>query len=143
VDKYKIIKSIITSIRTSGDIITVRETGRNLAKEVDFSNNDQTFIATAISEIARNIIEYAQTGEIQIDLVEKKRLYGIVITSKDEGPGIPDIKMALMDGYSTGKGMGMGLPGARRLMDDFNITSKVGVGTTVIMVKWKYSEGRE
>jgi len=137
VKEYKVIKSFIKPVNTRGDIIKVRESGRTLAKEAGFSCNDQTFIATAISEIARNIIEFANKGEIEIGLVNNNQKHGILITSRDEGPGISDIKLAMMDGYSTGNGMGIGLPGAKRMMDEFELLSQVDVGTTVMMVKWK------
>jgi serine/threonine-protein kinase RsbT len=126
------------TIRSESDIVTARQEGRKLAAESGFSNVDQVLIATAISEVARNILSYAATGEIIISQglgPEKKKC--ITIIARDEGPGIPDIELAMRDGYSTGKRLGLGLPGARRLMDSFHITSEVGKGTQIIMKKWK------
>src|SRR5262249_57745359 len=97
---------------------------------------DLTLMAAAISELGRNILEYAKTGEILFKPVEKGGRTGIAIAARDEGPGIPDVAQALQDGYSTGNGLGLGLPGARRLMDEFEIVSEVGTGTTVIVRKW-------
>ena len=94
-----------------------------------------TLIATAISELARNIVQYAQRGEIILSVVEGSRR-GIQIVARDQGPGIPDLELAMRDGYSTGGSLGLGLPGARRLMDEFAIDSEVGKGTTVSMRKW-------
>ena len=126
------------TIRSETDIVTARQEGRKLAAESGFSNVDQVLIATAISEVARNILSYAKTGEIIITQVmgpDKKE--SITIIARDEGPGIPDVELAMSDGYSTGKSLGLGLPGARRLMDSFHITSEVGKGTQIIMKKWK------
>src|SRR6266540_3075712 len=123
-------------IRSPADIVTARQQGRALASLVGFSNSNLTIIATAISEIARNIVEYAKEGEVTIRLIDDSRNRGVEIVAADHGPGIADISMVMRDGYSTGKGLGIGLPGARRLMDDFEITSEVGKGTTVKMTKW-------
>ncbi|HVD76252.1 MAG TPA: ATP-binding protein, partial [Vicinamibacteria bacterium] len=98
--------------------------------------SDLTLIATAISELARNIIEYATAGEIVLSHEDTDGRPGIVIVARDEGPGIPDVSRALSAGYSTGPGLGLGLPGVRRLMDDFEITSNAGRGTTVSVRKW-------
>lgn len=116
--------------------MAARQAGRTMAERVGFSTTDQTLIATAISEMARNIIQYARTGEILLSLVSRDRQPGIQVVAKDRGPGIPDLDMAYRDGYTTGKGMGMGIPGARRLMDEFQMTSEVDRGTTVVMTKW-------
>ncbi|MCL5291604.1 MAG: ATP-binding protein [Actinobacteria bacterium] len=124
-------------ISTDADIITARQKGRALAEWVGFSGSDLTIIASAISELARNIIEYAGHGEIIIRLAERGARRGIVIVARDDGPGIPDVALAMQDGYSTGKGLGLGLPGARRLMDEFEIVSEVGKGTTVTVGKWR------
>ncbi|HEV3156012.1 MAG TPA: anti-sigma regulatory factor [Candidatus Baltobacteraceae bacterium] len=123
-------------ITRDGDVVLARQKGRELAVRLGFSGSDLTLIATAISEIARNIIEYAQTGQIFISSVQHPGKQGIRVVARDAGPGIPDIELAMCDGYSTGKSLGLGLPGARRLMDAFNIESVVGVGTTVTMEKW-------
>ena len=101
-----------------------------------FSGSDLTVIATAISEIARNIIVFAQRGEVTLSVVEKADKRGLLVIAEDHGPGIPDITQAMCDGFSTGKSLGLGLPGAKRLMDEFEIQSEVGKGTTITMTKW-------
>jgi serine/threonine-protein kinase RsbT len=118
------------------DIVAARQAGRELAAAAGFSGSDLTLIATAISEVARNIVEYARHGEVRLSLAQKHGRRGIVVIATDDGPGIPDIELAMRDGYSTGRSLGLGLPGARRLMDEFEIVSKVGEGTTVTMRKW-------
>jgi serine/threonine-protein kinase RsbT len=127
---------IVVPIRSAADLVVARQMGRSLAARFGFTGSDLTVIATAISELARNILEYAQTGEILLTPVERGGRSGIAIAARDEGPGIPDLAQALQDGYSTGKGLGLGLPGARRLMDEFEIVSEVGRGTTVTVRKW-------
>ena len=126
----------LLQIRSEHDILTARQRGRELAADVGFSGSDLTIVATAISEIARNIVEYAGRGEIVFTLVRDGRSRGIVVVARDEGPGIPDVALAMQDGYSTGKSLGLGLPGARRLMDEFDVQSEAGRGTTVTMKKW-------
>lgn len=123
-------------IRHDGDVVAARQEGRALAARLGFASSDQVLIATAISEVTRNIIEYAGTGEVMLDVVGDGAKRGIRIIARDEGPGIPDVALAVQDGYSTGKSLGLGLPGSRRLMDDFEIDSTVGQGTTVTMTKW-------
>ncbi len=118
------------------DIVAARQRGRELAGKLAFSGSDLTLIATAISEVARNIVSYAGKGEIVLSITRQGNKSGIVVVARDEGPGIPDIAQAMQDGFSTGKGLGLGLPGARRLMDEFDIVSEVGKGTTVTMKKW-------
>jgi serine/threonine-protein kinase RsbT len=124
------------SIQSDRDIIQVRQRGKEMAAEAGCSAGDQTVIAVAISEIARNIINYAKRGEIIITIVSTADRRGIVVEARDAGPGIADVSRALQDGYSTSGGLGLGLPGARRLMDEFEIHSALGEGTTVIMKKW-------
>jgi len=124
------------SLTSEADIVTARQKGRSLAVELGFQGADLTLIATAISEIARNIIEYAKRGEIVVRPMHQGSRRGILVVAKDRGPGIADIELAMRDGYSTSRGSGLGLPGARRLMDEFNIDSKIGKGTTVTMKKW-------
>ncbi len=124
-------------IAQGGDIITARQQGRTLAAQLGFSSADQTLIATAISEMARNILVYAKRGEIILRCEQKSRL-GIAIVARDEGPGISDIERALRDGYSTSGSLGVGLPGTKRIMDEFTIISEVGKGTMVSMKKWKH-----
>jgi serine/threonine-protein kinase RsbT len=123
-------------IQSSADIVTARQQGRSIAAEIGFSNSNLTIIATAISEIARNIVEYAKEGEAVISLINDGPRQGIQIVLSDDGPGIPDTSTVMRDGFSTGRGLGIGLPGARRLMDEFEIVSEVGRGTTVTMKKW-------
>jgi serine/threonine-protein kinase RsbT len=125
------------SIAADRDIVTARQEGRTLALLVGFSQGDATVISAAISEIARNMLDYARGGEIHIAMVERGDQRGIEIIGGDDGPGIPDIAEAMLDGYSTSGNLGLGLPGSRRLMDDFEIRSKLGVGTVVTMRKWK------
>ncbi len=119
------------------DIVTARQLGRELAAKAGFTGSDLTLIATAISEVARNIVVYAGRGEIRLALAEKNGRRGIVVVAEDQGPGIPDIDQAMQDGFSTGRSLGLGLPGARRLMDEFDIVSEVGKGTIITMRKWR------
>jgi serine/threonine-protein kinase RsbT len=118
------------------DIVRARQEGRELARELGFSATECTLIATAISEVARNIIEYADKGEVRIRTLEQLGELGIQIVAEDEGPGINDVDAAFRDGYSTGGSLGMGLPGARRLMDEMEVKSEPGQGTRVTMRKW-------
>ncbi|MGH2773357.1 MAG: anti-sigma regulatory factor [Actinomycetota bacterium] len=122
-------------------VVSARQEGRALAEQLGFSSTEQTLIATAISEIARNIIQYAHRGEVEMAVTSDAGRKGISVVARDEGPGIPDIEKAMRDGYTTGKGMGLGLSGARRLMDEFELYSQVGEGTTVRMIKWNYRLG--
>ncbi len=119
------------------DVVNARQKGRELAAQAGFSSGDQTVIAAAISEIARNILNYAKRGEVLLSVVTNGDRQGVIVVARDQGPGIPDVQRALEDGYSTSGGLGLGLPGARRLMDDFDVTSSVGKGTTVTMKKWR------
>jgi serine/threonine-protein kinase RsbT len=122
-------------IASEGDIVIARQQGRTLAGQLGASRSAMTLVASAISELARNIVQYAREGEIVLSMVEESRR-GIQIVARDHGPGIPDLELAMRDGYSTGGSLGLGLPGARRLMDEFAIDSEVGKGTTVLMRKW-------
>ena len=124
------------AIATDGDIVRARRSGRQLAEQLGCSATDATLIATAISEVARNIVAHAGEGEIVISVVTVHGQGAIEVLARDDGPGIADLALAMDDGYSTGPGLGLGLPGARRLMDQFEISSEVGVGTTVVMRKW-------
>jgi serine/threonine-protein kinase RsbT len=119
------------------DVVEARQRGRALAADAGFSSAEQTVIAAAISEIARNIVMYAKQGEIILSLVQSGGRQGVAVVAIDEGPGIPDLKRAMQDGYSTADGVGTGLPGAKRLMDEFEVESVVGRGTTVKMTKWR------
>lgn len=123
-------------IRSDGDIVAARQGAREMAARLGFSGTDLTVIATAVSEVARNIVRFAGRGEIAVELVEDPRR-GVCVVARDAGPGIADVELALTDGYSTYHGLGLGLPGARRLMDEFAVASEVGRGTTVTMTKWR------
>jgi len=123
-------------IESSADIVAARQQCRAQAVRAGFSNSNLTIIATAISEVARNIVEYAKEGEVVITVINNATKKGVQIIAADRGPGIADVSTVMRDGYSTGKGLGIGLPGARRLMDEFEIASEVGKGTTVTMTKW-------
>lgn len=127
---------ISVAINNESDVVTARQRGRELAARIGFSSTDQTLFATAISEVARNIVSYAGHGEIVLCAIEEGHRRGILVVARDQGPGIADLELAMRDGYSTGNSLGVGLPGARRLMDDFELLSELGVGTTVIMKKW-------
>jgi serine/threonine-protein kinase RsbT len=124
-------------INSDQDIVSARQKGRVMANEIGFSSGDATLIATAISELARNIVSYARQGQITLKMVNGLNRQGIAIIASDEGPGITDIRQALRDGYSTSGSLGLGLPGVRRLMDEFEITSQPGRGTIVAVKKWR------
>ncbi|HYQ87079.1 MAG TPA: anti-sigma regulatory factor [Bacteroidota bacterium] len=124
------------SISSEADVVTAREAGRQMASDIGLNGSLPTVIATAISEVARNIIQYAGRGEIILRRLNNSIKTGIMIIARDKGPGIADVEQAMKDGYTTGRGLGMGLPGTRRLMDEFEIVSKKGKGTTVTMKKW-------
>ncbi|MDQ3266474.1 MAG: anti-sigma regulatory factor [Myxococcota bacterium] len=123
-------------VRHEADIISARQSARGLAATLGFSESDSILIATAISEVARNMVEYARGGEIALRELQEGGRRGLEIVARDEGPGIADLQLAMQDGYSTGHSLGLGLPGARRLMDEFQIDSRLGAGTTVVMRKW-------
>jgi serine/threonine-protein kinase RsbT len=127
------------AIESDADVVVARQRARSLAIGLDMPSTDQTLLATAISEIARNITTYANggRGEVLIELVRDARgRRGVKVVARDEGPGIEDLERALTDGYTTGGGLGLGLPGARRLVDEFDIETAPGKGTTVTLVKW-------
>jgi len=123
-------------IRTDADIVAARQAGRSLAERIGFSGSDLTVIAAAISEVARNIVEYASEGHLELSRIVQSPATGVLVVARDTGPGIADVEKALLDGYSTRNSLGMGLPGARRLMDEFEVASAIGAGTTVTMKKW-------
>lgn len=123
-------------IKSVSDIVKARQEGRRLAEQIGFSSTDVTLIVTAISELARNIVLYAGEGEIVLTPVHRSAKRGLTVVARDNGPGIPDVTLALQDGYSTSGGLGLGLPGVRRLMDEFQIESEVGSGTAVTVRKW-------
>jgi serine/threonine-protein kinase RsbT len=123
-------------INHESDIVTARRASREVAATLGFSSGELAVIATAISEIARNIVVYAKQGEIVLELVERAGRRGIRVVATDTGPGIRDVPLAMRDGYSTSRGLGLGLPGAQRLMDEFEIASELDKGTTITMIKW-------
>lgn len=125
------------TIRAASDLVPARAEGRALAVRLGFSRPDPTLIATAISEIGRNIVMHAGSGEIVMRPVYEGNRYGMVVIAQDAGPGIRDVHAALEDGYAGRGGLGLGLPGARRLMDEFDIASDPDSGTTVTMRKWR------
>jgi serine/threonine-protein kinase RsbT len=125
------------SIDCDADIVSARQKGRDLASRCGLPTTDLAVVATAISELARNILRYAVHGEIILRLVEDHGKRGVEVLATDDGPGIPDLTLAMQDGYSTSGGLGLGLPGTRRLMDEFEIISEFGKGTTVTVRRWK------
>jgi serine/threonine-protein kinase RsbT len=131
-----VLQDILVAIRSDADIVLARQRGRALAADIGFTATDATLIATAISELARNIVTYAQQGEVMMHSVETTQTKGIVIIARDSGPGIRSIPDALRDGYSTSGGLGLGLPGVKRLMDEFAIESEPRRSTTVTVKKW-------
>ena len=124
-------------IQVSDDVVRVRQEVRARAVEVGLSLVDQTKIVTAASELARNTLEYGGGGECRIESFQDGLRRGLRLTFEDHGPGIPDIDLALKDGWTSGKGLGLGLSGAKRLSNEFDITSKVGEGTRVVIARWK------
>jgi len=127
---------IVVEIHNPDDIVAARKVGHQLALELGFSLTDVTMIATAISEIARNITSYAGRGAVRVTVADREGRKALVVRAEDDGPGIADIERAMEDGYSTGRGLGLGLPGARRLMDRLVVDSILGRGTVVEMWKW-------
>jgi serine/threonine-protein kinase RsbT len=128
------------SINSDADLVAARAEGRAMAERLGFPRPDPTLIATAISEVARNIVVHVGGGEIVLRPFQESDRYGLVVIASDEGPGIRDVEAALRDEYSGRGGLGLGLPGARRLMDDFEVTSNADIGTTVTMKKWRYRD---
>jgi serine/threonine-protein kinase RsbT len=127
---------IRVEIRTDADVVTARQEARTMGTRLGFSSTDLTLLATAISEVARNITTYAGEGEVLLRVLDDDGRHGIEVLATDNGPGIEDVELAMQDGFTTGNGLGLGLPGTRRLVDDFNIVSAPGAGTTVRLVKW-------
>ena len=127
----------VVPINTDTDVVAARQKGRELATVLGFVSTDSTLLATAISELARNIIRYAKKGEILIASVQSGERVGITVVARDNGPGIANISLAMQDGFSTSGGLGLGLPGVKRLMDEFHLVSDVNKGTTVTIKKWK------
>lgn len=127
----------VVPIMADTDIVAARQQGRELATKLGFVSTDATLLATAISELARNIVCYAKYGEIVIALVQSGARVGITVVARDKGPGIANISLAMQDGFSTSGGLGLGLPGVKRLMDEFHLVSDANAGTTVTIKKWK------
>lgn len=128
---------ICVAVATDIDVVAARRQGRVLAEQLGFSASEATLVATAISELARNIVNYAGSGEIVVGQVDGGEKLGVAIVARDRGPGIADIGLAVREGYSTSGGLGLGLPGVRRIMDEFEIVSELGSGTTVTVIKWQ------
>jgi RNA polymerase sigma factor (sigma-70 family) len=124
-------------VARDADVVLARQRAREVAAEIGFGASDATLVATAVSEIARNIVQFAKRGEIAISPVERGEEQGVTVVARDAGPGIADLDQALQDGYSSYGGMGLGLPGCRRLMDEFEISSEIDRGTTLVMTKWR------
>lgn len=124
-------------VGASEDVVSIRQVVRQRAIEVGFNLVDQTKIVTAASELARNTVQYGGGGLVTIEVVERPGRRGLRLVFEDKGPGIPDIQLALRDGYTTGAGLGLGLGGARRLANEFQIESQPGKGTTVTFVRWR------
>lgn len=129
-------QEIRVAINSDQDIVVARQKGRSLAVELGFSPGDATLIATAISELARNIVSYAEAGIISLRGIQTSSREGILVTASDSGPGIVDIRLAMRDGFSTSGSLGLGLPGVKRIMDEFEIESRSGSGTKVVVKKW-------
>lgn len=130
---------ISVAVSTFTDVVTARQQGRELARQVGFSSIEATMIATAISELARNIVLYAKYGTMSMEATRDGNRLGVAITFRDEGPGIRDVQRALIGGYTTSGGMGLGLSGVRRIMDGMDVDSQLGKGTTVTVRKWLYT----
>jgi len=125
-------------IASDKDVVTARQRGREVALHAGFSLSEAALIATAISELARNIVTYAREGSVTLKRIQGVNgSSGLTIVAADSGPGIVDVNQALRDGYSSSGGLGLGLPGVRRLMDEFEIASRIGIGTTVTVTKWR------
>lgn len=133
----ELIRDEILSIQSSADIVLVRQAVRQVAVDLKFSLVDQTKIITAASEIARNTLDYGGGGTVKLEALESGTRYGLRLTFEDHGPGIADLDLALKDGFTTGKGLGMGLSGSKRLVSEFEISSTVGEGTRVTITRWK------
>jgi serine/threonine-protein kinase RsbT len=133
----------VIPIESDADVVTARQRARQMAGELDLTTTDQTLLATAISEVARNITTYATRGEVVLSVVrDDNGRRGIQVIARDQGPGIEDLELALQDGYTSGGGLGLGLPGARRLVDDFSIETAPGQGTKVTLVMWARPNSR-
>ena len=132
-----VLKSETLPVRSESDVVLVRQAVRRWAAEIRFGLVDQTKLVTAASELARNALVYGGGGTVLLELLEEVGRQGLRLTFEDQGPGIADVEMALSDGYTTGGGLGMGLGGARRLVNEFDISSRPGEGTRVVVARWK------
>jgi serine/threonine-protein kinase RsbT len=128
----------VIPIESDADVVAARQRAREMATELELTSTDQTLLATAISEVARNITTYATRGEVVLSTIRNDNgRRGIRVVARDDGPGIENLELALQDGYSSGDGLGLGLPGARRLVHDFQIETAPGQGTKVTLVMWE------
>ena len=133
----------VIPIESDADVVTARQQARAMASGLELTSTDQTLLATAISEVARNITAYAKRGEVQLKIVRDDHgRHGIRVIARDDGPGIENLELALQDGFTSGTGLGLGLPGARRLVDEFDIETAPGRGTTVTLVMWERGNSR-
>jgi serine/threonine-protein kinase RsbT len=133
----------VIAIESDADVVTARQRAREMAGRLELTTTDQTLLATAISEVARNITTYATRGEVLLSVIrDDGGRSGIQVIARDDGPGIENVELALQDGYTSGTGLGLGLPGARRLVDDFRIETAPGQGTTVTLVMWARPNAR-
>lgn len=124
-------------LKTSGDVVAARQRVRQWATDLRFSLVDQTKLVTAASELARNALDHGQGGKMTMEIVNGLAKTGLKLVFEDNGPGIPDIEMAMKDGFTTGSGMGLGLGGSKRLVNEFQIESEVGHGTKITVLRWK------
>jgi serine/threonine-protein kinase RsbT len=134
---------VLVTIETDVDLVRARAEARAVAEQLGFSRMDGTLIATAVSELGRNIVVHVGTGEIVVRTARRDDRCGVIVIARDSGPGIQDVEAALRDGYATGNGLGLGPPGARRIMDEFEIESGNGSGTTVKATKWRMRDQLE
>jgi len=133
----------VIPIESDADVVTARQHARAMASELELTSTDQTLLATAMSEVARNITAYAVRGEVQLKIIRDSHgRHGIRVIARDDGPGIENVELALQDGFTSGTGLGLGLPGARRLVDEFEIDTAPGRGTTVTLVMWERGNSR-
>ena len=133
----------VIPIESDADVVTARQQARAMASELELTSTDQTLLATAISEVARNITTYAKRGEVLLSVIrDDAGRRGVQVVARDDGPGIENVELALQDGYTSGNGLGLGLPGARRLVHEFHIETSPGHGTKVTMVMWERESAR-
>lgn len=132
-----VLKHETLPLRDDNDIVLARQAVRKWAQELGFSLVDQTKVVTAASELARNTVLHGKGGTMRLEVLSEGVRHGLRLTFEDQGPGIPDLSLALKEGYTTGSGLGLGLPGSRRLVNEFDIASRVGEGTRVTVTKWK------